>query len=127
MNKNIINTPSAPKAIGPYSQAVLADGWLYVSGQIPLDPVSNNIVSDDIKQQTRQVLDNIKAIVASAGGTLDNIVKTTVYMQDLSEFPLMNEVYQQYFTTNPPARATVEVAKLPKNVKIEIDAVARIK
>ncbi len=125
-DKKIITTANAPKAIGPYAQAMLVDGWLYLSGQIALDPVSNNVKGEHIGEQTEQVLNNLKAVVEAAGGTLADVVKTTVYLKDFKEFALMNEVYQQYFKTDPPARATVEVARLPKDVKIEIDAVARI-
>ncbi|MBI4713516.1 MAG: RidA family protein [Planctomycetes bacterium] len=126
MTKSIISTSHAPVAIGPYSQAVLTNGWLFVSGQIPIDPATDKIISDNISKQTEQVLNNLKAIVEKAGGTMQNIVKTTVYIKDINEFTAMNEVYKQYFTHDPPARATVEVARLPKDVKIEIDAIAVI-
>lgn len=125
-DKKVITTANAPKAIGPYAQAILVDGWLYLSGQIALDPVSNNVKGERIGEQTRQVLNNLKAVIEAAGGTLADVVKTTVYLKDFNDFALMNEVYQQYFKTDPPARATVEVARLPKDVKVEIDAVARI-
>ena len=124
--KKIIATTQAPRAIGPYSQAVLADGWLYLSGQIALDPVTNSIKGDTVDEQTGQVLDNLKAVIRAAGGTLDNVVKTTVYLKDFNDFATMNQVYSRYFKNDPPARATVEVTRLPKEVKVEIDAVARI-
>lgn len=125
-DKKIITTTQAPKAIGPYSQATLVDGWLFVSGQIPIDPASNKLISGDIVQQTKQALENLKAIIQDAGGRLENVVKTTVYLKDMNEFPAMNEVYAQYFPKDPPARVTVEVSRLPKDVKIEIDAIAII-
>ena len=127
MVKKIINTANAPKAIGPYSQAILVDGWLYTSGQIPINPVSNEMSQGDIKEQAKRVLDNLKAVLENAGGTFDNVVKTTVYLKDLNDFIAMNEVYTQYFSKLPPARSTIQVAKLPKDSKIEIEVVAKIK
>lgn len=125
-NKKVISTAQSPKAIGPYSQAILSDGWLFISGQIPIDPATHQLISDDIKGQTKQVLENLQAIIKQAGGSLGNVVKTTVYLKDMNEFPAMNEVYAEYFPKDPPARATVEVSRLPKDVRIEIDAIARL-
>ncbi|MFA5794834.1 MAG: RidA family protein [Candidatus Brocadiia bacterium] len=127
MDKKIIKTNKAPLAIGPYSQAVLADGWLFLSGQIPIDPVSNQVVENDITKQSEQVLSNIKAVVESTGGTLDNIVKASVFLKDLNDFAAMNAVYQKYFTKDYPARSTIQVAKLPKDVLVEIEVIACLK
>lgn len=126
MNKRIIVTKLAPKAIGPYSQAILIDNWLFVSGQIPIDPVTNELIQGDIAKQTERVMDNIKGVVETAGGTLNNVVKTTVYLKDLKDFPVVNETYARYFPNEPPARATVEVSRLPKDVRVEIDAIVII-
>jgi len=125
MDTRIVSTDKAPKAIGPYSQAVTAGGMLFVSGQIPLDPGSGELVEGGIKEQTERVLENIKAIVEAGGGTMENVVKTTVYLTDLSLFAEMNEVYASFFSQNRPARATVQVAALPKNSLVEIDAIVR--
>lgn len=122
--KEIISTSKAPSAIGPYSQAVKVGNMLFISGQIPLDPKSGTMVEGDIKEQTRRVLENIKGILESIGANLTNVVKTTVFMVDLSEFSEMNEVYKEYFSENPPARSTVQVNALPRNAKIEIEAIA---
>lgn len=122
--KKIIETANAPKAIGPYSQAVAHNGLVYVSGQIPLDPSTNNLLDGDIAVQTAQVLENLKAILEAAGSSLDRVLKTTVYLRDMNEFPQMNEVYARYFTANWPARATVQAARLPKDVRVEIDCIA---
>lgn len=119
-----IHTDLAPKAVGPYSQGVFVKDTLYVSGQIPFDPKTNTLVSEDIKRQTRQSLDNVLSIVEASGLTKENIVRCTVFMTDLSDFPLMNEVYSDFFGDHKPARAAVEVRRLPKDVKIEIDAIA---
>lgn len=122
--KEIICTEEAPKAIGPYSQAVRVNNLLFMSGQIPLDPATMQLVEGNVQLQTHRVLDNLKAVLTAAGLTLQDVVKTTVFMKNLSDFPRMNEVYAQYFNTNPPARSTVEVAKLPREVQVEIDAIA---
>lgn len=119
-----IHTDHAPKAVGPYSQGVLAKDTLYVSGQIPFDPKTNMLISEDIKEQTKQSLNNVLAIVEAAGFAKENIVKCTVYMTNLSDFLAMNEVYQQFFGDHKPARAAVEVRRLPKDVSVEIDAIA---
>jgi 2-iminobutanoate/2-iminopropanoate deaminase len=127
MEKKIIYTDKAPKPIGPYSQAVTASGaMLFTAGQIPLDPVSGQLVEGDIKAQTRQVMKNIDAILKQAGASFASVVKTTVFLKDMSEFPPMNEVYGEYFKENPPARSTVEVARLPKDVRVEIEVIALI-
>lgn len=127
MDKKIIKTDKAPAAIGPYSQAVKVDNWLFLSGQIPINPATNQLVENNIVKQTEQVFNNIKAVVESVGGTMDSIVKTNVYLKDLGEFTAMNGVYARYFTKDFPARATVQVAKLPKDVLVEIDAIACLK
>lgn len=122
--KQIISTESAPKAIGPYSQAVTYNGLVYLSGQIPLDPATGQLVEGDIEAQTARVLDNLRAVLEAAGSSLDRVLKTTVFLKDMGEFPRMNEVYGRYFTGQAPARATVEVARLPRDVRVEIDCIA---
>jgi 2-iminobutanoate/2-iminopropanoate deaminase len=124
MNKKIISTEQAPQAIGPYSQAVVANGIAYLSGQIPLDPATNQLVQGGIGEQTERVLENLKAVLEACGASLDSVVKTTVYLKDMSEFQQMNEVFGRYFSANPPARATIQAAKLPRDVSVEIDAIA---
>ena len=124
--KKIITTAKAPQAIGPYSQAVVYNGLAFLSGQIPLDPASGQLVAGDIADQTERVLENLKAVLAACGSSLDRVVKTTVYLKNMGDFPKMNEVYGRYFSTNPPARATVEAARLPKDVQVEIDAIAGV-
>ncbi len=122
--KKIISTSNAPKAIGPYSQAVLANDTLYISGQIPINPETASINSDDIKDQTHQVLKNIKAILTEAGFTLEDVVKCTCLLSNMDNFAAMNEIYASYFTTNPPARAAYGVVKLPLGVLVEIECIA---
>jgi len=122
----IIATPNAPTAIGPYSQGVASQGFVFLSGQIPLDPATGKIVDGDITAQTERVLENLKAVLESSGSSLAKAVKTTVYLTDMREFAEMNEVYARYFPENPPARATVEVARLPRDVRVEIDCIASI-
>ncbi len=124
MKKEIISTDQAPAAIGPYSQAVKIGEMLFVSGQIPIDPVSGNLIEGDIKAQTRQVLKNVSAVLSAAGTSIDRVVKTTVFITNMNDFPLMNEVYAEFFTSMPPARACVEVSRLPKDVLVEVEAVA---
>ena len=119
-----IQTDRAPQAIGPYSQAIKANGFIFASGQIPLDPVTMRIVEGGIEEQTGRVLDNLKAVLEAAGSSLDRVVKTTVYLADMGEFAAMNEIYAKYFGATKPARATVQVARLPRDVKVEIDVVA---
>ncbi len=120
----VISTPSAPAAIGPYSQAIQAGPTLYLAGQIAIDPATNQVKSGTIEEETKLVLDNLKAVLEAAGMTMANVVSTTVFLADLNEFPRMNAVYATYFPTNPPARATVQVARLPRDVKVEISAIA---
>ena len=124
--KKIVSTDRAPKAIGPYSQAVVSNGWAFLSGQIPLDPATGQIVDGDIAVQTARVFENLKAVLEAAGSSLERVVKTTVYLKDMGEFARMNEVYATYFTANPPARATVEAARLPRDVRVEIDCIAEV-
>jgi 2-iminobutanoate/2-iminopropanoate deaminase len=127
MNKEVISTPNAPSAIGPYSQAIRAGNLLFVSGQISIDPSTGNVIEDKtIQGQTRRVLQNLIAIVEAAGGSAQSIVKTTVFLRDMSDFAEMNAVYSTFFTASPPARATVEAARLPRDVSIEIDCIAVI-
>jgi 2-iminobutanoate/2-iminopropanoate deaminase len=122
--KDIVNTDRGPKPIGPYSQAVKINGLLYLSGQVALDPKSNEMSTGDIKQQTERVLENIKGILEAAGSNLHHVVKTTVFLKDMNEFPAMNEVYAHYFTAAPPARSTVQVSRLPKDALVEIEVIA---
>lgn len=124
MNRKIINTELAPAAIGPYSQSVLAGNILFVSGQLPIDPETGKFAGNDIKSQTEQSLKNIESILEKAGCTMDNVVKTTVLLNDMVDFAKMNEVYAKFFTKDYPARAAYEVAKLPKDALVEIEAVA---
>ncbi len=124
--KQIIATERAPNAIGPYSQAVVWNGMAFLSGQIPLDPATNGIVEGDIGVQTARVLENLKAVLEACGSSLDRVLKTTVYLKDMGEFARMNEVYGRYFVSSPPARATVEVARLPKDARVEIDVIASV-
>jgi 2-iminobutanoate/2-iminopropanoate deaminase len=120
----VISTEKAPKAIGPYSQAVTANGFVFVSGQIPLDPDSGQLIEGPIREQTTRVINNLSSILEAAGSNLRSVVKTTVYLQDMDDFEEMNRTYGEFFAQFNPARATVEVARLPRNVKIEIDAIA---
>jgi 2-iminobutanoate/2-iminopropanoate deaminase len=122
--KKIISTNEAPAAIGPYSQAVRAGSFVFCAGQVPLDPKSGQIVSEDIAEQTRRVLDSVTAILKTEQLTLANVVKTTVFLADFGDFQKMNEVYATYFSDQPPARSTVGVSTLPKNAKVEIEAIA---
>jgi len=124
MEKKIIKTTAAPQAIGPYSQAVEAGGFVFVSGQVPIDPISGNVVQADIKVQARQVMENAKAILSAAGCGMPQVVKASIYLRNMSDFAAVNEVYGGYFPSNPPARATVEVSRLPKDVNLEMDFVA---
>lgn len=120
----VVATDRAPQAIGPYSQGIKFNGMIFVSGQIPLDPTSMQLVTGTIEEQTRRVLMNVSAILQEAGSGLDKVIKTTVYMKDMNEFEKMNAIYGEFFSNNKPARATVQVARLPKDVSIEIDAIA---
>lgn len=122
--KDSIQTDRAPQAIGPYSQAIKAGGFIFCSGQIPTNPSTGQFVEGGIAEQTEQVLKNLAAVLEAAGSSLDRIVKTTVFLADMSEFALMNEVYGKFFSENPPARATVEAARLPRDARVEIEAIA---
>ena len=122
--KKIVSTTEAPAAVGPYSQAVRIGPMLFTAGQIPLDPQSGQIVSQDVAEQTRRVLDNLTAVLKAEGMDFSNIVKTTVFMTNLGDFQTMNEVYASYFTDQPPARSTVQVSALPKGAQVEIEVVA---
>jgi 2-iminobutanoate/2-iminopropanoate deaminase len=124
--KEIVTTDRGPKPIGPYSQGVKANGFLYLSGQVALDPKTNEMTGADIRQQTERVLENIKGILEAAGCNLHHVIKTTVFLKDMNEFPQMNEVYARYFTAAPPARSTVQVARLPKDALVEIEVIAVI-
>ena len=122
--KKVISTAEAPKAIGPYSQAIEAGGFIFVSGQIPLIPATGEIVEGSVEVQTARVLENLKAILEAAGASLENVVKTTVYITNMDDFAKVNGIYGQYFQENPPARVCVEVSKLPKGALVEIDVIA---
>ncbi len=124
--KEIISTENAPGAIGPYSQAIKAGGLVFCSGQIPIDPATGNFVSDNVSEQTDQVLKNLSAVLEAAGSSLDGVVKTTVFLADMNDFGEMNEVYGRYFDTNKPARATVQAARLPRDARVEIECIALI-
>ena len=119
-----VSTDKAPGAIGPYSQAVKAGGLVFCSGQIPIDPVTGEFVSNDVTEQTEQVLKNLSAVLEAAGTSLAGVVKTTVFLADMSDFAAMNEVYGKYFSHNKPARATVQAARLPRDARVEIDCIA---
>ena len=127
MKKKVLRTPLGPAAIGPYSQAVVAGNMVFISGQIPLDPESGNLIEDkSVKAQTRRALQNLQGILAAAGVSMQNVVKTTVYLTDMKTFADMNSVYAEFFDTCHPARSTVEVSRLPKDVNVEIDCIAMI-
>ena len=124
--RKTVSTEQAPKAIGPYSQAVVHNGVAYLSGQIPLDPATNQLVEGDIAAQTERVLQNLKAVLEACGASLESVLKTTVFLKDMTDFPKMNEVYARHFALNAPARSTVQAARLPRDVSVEIDAIAAI-
>ena len=126
MKKKVIHTNKAPKAIGPYSQVIQAGNFLFLSGQIPLDPKTGELVKGDIRQQTQQILENLKGILESQKLGMENVVKSTIFLKDIGNFHQVNEVYSTYFPSSPPARSTVEVAKLPRDADIEIEAIALI-
>lgn len=127
MPKKVIATDAAPKALGPYSQAIQAGNFVFLSGQLALNPQNGEMVGSDISTQTKQVIENIKGVLGAAGASLSDVVKTTVFLQNMNDFARMNEVYQQYFGGDAPARSTVEVAKLPKNGLVEIESIAVVK
>jgi 2-iminobutanoate/2-iminopropanoate deaminase len=122
--KEIISTENAPGAIGPYSQAIKTGGLIFCSGQIPIDPASGDFVSDDVAEQTEQVLKNLRAVLQAAGAGLGDVVKTTVFLADMNDFAAMNDVYSRYFNENKPARATVQAARLPRDARVEIECIA---
>ena len=124
--KSIVLTDRGPKPIGPYSQAVKSGGMLFVSGQIALDPRSGEFVGTDVRQQTERVMENLKGILEAGGSSLSHVVKTTVFLKDMNDFATMNEVYGRYFTSAPPARSTIQVAKLPKDALVEIEVIASL-
>ncbi|MDW8140943.1 MAG: RidA family protein [Candidatus Bipolaricaulota bacterium] len=124
MPKRTVKTERAPQAIGPYSQAVIANGFVFVSGQIPLDPATGQLVSGDIQQQARRCLENLRAILEASGTTMGNLVKVTVFAKDLKDFQAINQVYSEYCKENPPARSFVEVSRLPRDAAIEIEGIA---
>ncbi len=123
--KQRIQTDKAPAAIGPYSQAIAIDGLVFLSGQIPLDPATGELVKADIQTETRRVLDNLRGVLEAAGCTFDHVVKTTIFLTDLGDFAAVNQVYGEAFTGTPPARATVQVAALPRGARVEIEAIAK--
>lgn len=120
----MINTDKAPKAIGPYSQAIKYENLIFISGQIAIDPKTQELIEGDIKKQTERIMENIKAILEEAGLSLNHVIKTTIYLKDINDFPALNEVYGKYFTEHKPARATIEVSNLPKGALVEIEAIA---
>lgn len=126
MGKHIISTKHAPAAVGPYSQGVLVEGLLFTAGQVALDPATGKVIDGDVADQTRQVMLNLQAILNTAGVTLDDVIKTTVFLQEMDHFSMMNEVYGQFFEGDPPARSTVQVAGLPLGVLVEIEAIAQV-
>lgn len=126
MGKKIVYTDKAPKPVGPYSQGVIAGEWLFIAGQIPIDPSTGRIIEGSFRDKARRVLENVKAVVEAAGGSLDDVVKVTVYLRDIKLFSEFNEVYREYFKENPPARVVVEVSSLPLNADLEVEAIAYI-
>ena len=127
MKKETVFTEKAPRPIGPYSQGVIAEGrFLFVSGQIPINPETGELVTGDIEKQARQAIENLLAVVRAAGGSAENVVKVTVYIRDMGEYSRFNEIYEEYFSKSKPARAVVEVSNLPKGVAVEIDAIAAL-
>jgi len=122
--REVIATNDAPKAIGPYSQAIKANGFIFVSGQTPIDPATQQLIEGDVRVQTERVLRNIEAILQQAGSSMDKVVRCGVFLKDMNDFTAMNEVYGRFFTSNPPARSTVQAARLPKDCIVEIDAIA---
>jgi len=125
-NRTVIHSDSAPKAIGPYSQAIISGGLVFCSGQVPIDPATGELVAGGIQEQTHRSLMNLKAVLEAAGSGLDRVVKTTVFLQSMNDFAAMNAVYATYFSNDPPARSTVEVARLPRNALVEIECIAQV-
>ncbi|KAJ2804685.1 hypothetical protein H4R21_001550 [Coemansia helicoidea] len=126
MSRKVVSTSSAPAAVGPYSQAIVANGFVFTSGQIPINPATGKIEAEGIVEQTEQVLKNVAAVLEASGSSIENVVKTTCFLDDINEWPKMNEVYAKVFHTAPPARSAFQVAKLPMGAKIEIEAVAML-
>ena len=126
MTRDIVHTDKAPKAIGPYSQAIATDTMVYTAGQVGIDPTTGELISSNLEEQTRQVLKNVRSVLEAAGSSLSNVLKTTVFLQDMNDFAKMNAIYAEFFGENPPARSTVAVAGLPKGALVEIEAVALI-
>ncbi len=126
MTREIVSTQDAPMAIGPYSQAVMEGGFVFVSGQVPLDPASGELVVGTIGEQTRRVMENVGAVLTAAGASFENVVKVTAYLTDMGDFPEFNDAYGEYFRSQPPARATVGVTALPKNARVEVECIARV-
>ncbi len=124
--KETISTDKAPKAIGPYSQAVIHGGIVYLSGQIAIEPANNKVIEGGISAQTERVLENVKAILESCGASLESVLKTTVFLKDMGDFTPMNQTYERYFPKNPPARSTIQAARLPRDVSVEIEVIAAI-
>jgi len=124
--KEVVLTARAPKPIGPYSQAIKSNGFLFLSGQVALDPQTNEFVGSDIRQQTERVFENIKGVLEAAGANFHHVVKTTVFLKDMNDFAAMNEVYARYFAAAPPARSTVQAARLPKDASVEIEVIASL-
>ena len=124
MQKTVISTNNSPAAIGPYSQAIRLNELVFVSGQIPIDPESGKVIKGNIKEQTKQVLENLKNILQAGGSSLPNVLRTTIFLSDMDDYAMVNETYAQYFESSPPARSTVQVSRLPRDVYIEIDAIA---
>lgn len=124
MDRSVVSTQSAPAAIGPYSQAIVAGGLVFVSGQLPLDPSTGEFVAGDVAAMTNQIFRNVEAVLLAAGSSLDKIVKTTVFLADLADFQAMNGAYAAFFPANPPARSTVQVARLPRDARIEVEVIA---
>lgn len=126
MNKKVISTDKAPKAIGPYSQGIVAGNMIFTSGQLAINPETGELVQDDIQKETRQALENLKAVLKEGGATLNDVVKVTLYIKDMNQFGKINEVYEEYFSENKPARSCIEVARLPKDGNVEVEAIAII-
>jgi len=124
MTKRIIKTDQAPPAIGAYSQAIVANGFIFAAGQVALDPRTGQLVPGDARVQTKRVMENIKAVLAAAGSSIEKVVKTTIFLRDMNDFGMVNEIYGEYFQESPPARSTVQVAKLPREAAVEIEVVA---
>ena len=126
MTKKVVYTQNAPEAVGPYSQAIRVDGFLFCSGQVALDPGSGELVGSSVADQTRRAMDNLREVLKAGGATFENVVKVTAFLMDMNDFAEFNEVYAEYFASSPPARATVQVAGLPKGARVEVECIARL-